>query len=288
MASTDVNQRITVEDIRKLALPLGTRVIAGDGLLHQPVSWATVIYPQDTIEAKTLQENEVVLLANKENSRLGKATIIDVIRWAADHKAAAVVLSENASSTAIAEAKAYSVPLLALPPNSQIRLVEKQIISLLIDRKVQIERRGTQIYRQLTQISSRNEGISELINTMARLTGKSVVIQDKRLKVVYSSVQPHFVSHWDDVEHFLKRSDNIPVEFQDRRRVTLADTSIVLQALSEPRLARLIAPVVTNEIGRGFLSIIGFDNELDDIDSLVVEYGAQACALEMAKQKSDQ
>ena len=39
----DVNTTITVEDVRKLALPLGTRVVAGDGLLTRTVTWATVI-----------------------------------------------------------------------------------------------------------------------------------------------------------------------------------------------------------------------------------------------------
>ena len=43
-------------------------------------------------------------------------------------------------------------------------MVEKAVVSLLVDHKGQIERRGTQIYRQLTQISSRNEGMAELIS----------------------------------------------------------------------------------------------------------------------------
>jgi purine catabolism regulator len=286
MTATEIKQIITVEDIRKLALPIGTRVVAGDGLLNRQATWTTVIYPEDGITVKSLQPGEVVLIAEKEGKRIGKVTDVEIIRWSADHDAAAIVLGDAPSSTALAEAKAYGMPLLALPPNSGIRLVEKAIISLLIDRKVQIERRGTQIYRQLTQISSRNEGMPELINTMARLTNKSVIIQDKRLKIVYNSVQPQFVSHWDEVEHFLKRPDNIPVEYQDRHRISQADTSVVLQSLPSPGLARLIAPVVTNDIGRGFLSIIGSDNELDDIDSLVAEYGAQACALEMAKAKA--
>ncbi|MFW5696823.1 MAG: PucR family transcriptional regulator, partial [Phototrophicaceae bacterium] len=41
-----------------------------------------------------------------------------------------------------------------------------------------------------------------------------------------------------------------------------------------------------SDIGRGYLSIVGRDNELDDIDLLVAEHGAAACALEMAKQKA--
>ncbi len=286
MTTTDIIEQITLEDIRKLSLPLGTRVAAGDGLLNQVVTWTLIVYLEDGIAHKSPQEGELILVAPIGKNAETEITERDIIRWASDCKASGVVLSDNPSPSSIAEAKAYGVPVLILPPTSRIRLVEKAIIGLLIDRKVQIERRGTQIYRQLTQISSQNEGMPELINSMARLTNKAVVIQDKRLRVVYNSVQPQFVANWEEVEQFLRKADNIPVDYQDRHRVAEVATAVQLQALPTPGLARLIAPVVTNDIGRGFLSIVGRDNELDDIDMLVAEHGAAACALEMAKAKA--
>lgn len=286
--TTEINERITIEDVRKLALPLGTRVVAGDGKLNEVVSWATIVYAEDNIALKSIQPGELVMLASAETngSKRIATTDVDIIRWAADGKASAVILNDNPSPASLAEAKAYGIPVLALPPGSRIRLVEKAVVSLLVNRKVQIERRGTQIYRQLTQISSRNEGMAELINAMARLTNKSVVIQDKRLRVVFNSVQPGFVGYWDDIELFLKKLDNLPVEYQDRHRVTEAEQAVQMQALPITNVARLVSPVITNNIGRGFLSIIGFDNDLDDIDMLVAEHGAAACGLEMAKAKA--
>lgn len=282
----DVIITITVEDVRKLALPLGTRVVAGDGLLGRPASWATVIYPSDSLDTKSLQTGEIVLVAPYDNLARAKNTDVDLIRWAADQSAAAVVLSHNPSPNAVAEAKAYSTPLLVLPPDSKIRAVEKTVISLLVDRKGQIERRGTQIYRQLTQISSRNEGMAELISAIARLTNKAVVIQDKRLHVTEHTLQPQFVGVWEDIEQFLRKQDNLPIELQDRMRVADLDQPAIMQSLPLPGIARLIAPVVTKGIGRGYLSIIGRDSDIDDIDLLVCEHGAAACALEMAKLKA--
>jgi purine catabolism regulator len=165
-------------------------------------------------------------------------------------------------------------------------MVEKAVVSLLVDHKGQIERRGTQIYRQLTQISSRNEGMPELINEMARLTNKAVVIQDKRLQILYSSVQPQFVAYWEEVENFLRKVDNLPVDMQDRHRVTEIENPVLMQSLPTPGMARLVSPIITKDVGRGYLSIIGRDSDLDDIDSLVAEHGAAACALEMAKAKA--
>src|SRR5688572_3661131 len=208
---TDATNILTVEDVRKLALPLGTRVVTGDGLLNRPVSWTSLIYLDDNFTAKTLQPDELVLVAPQANAKSPGHTDVDAVRWAADQKAAAMVLQDNPSPTALAEAKAYSMPILTLPPGNRPRMVEKTIVSLLVDRKGQFERRGTQIYRQLTQISSRNEGMSELINAMARLTGKAVVIQDKRLRVMEYTLQPQLVAMWDDVEIFLRKMDNVPV-----------------------------------------------------------------------------
>jgi PucR family transcriptional regulator, purine catabolism regulatory protein len=282
----DVNTVITVEDVRKLALPLGTRVVAGDGLLTRTVTWATVIYPESKAASKTIQKGEMVLLSAPENNSPRMTNDIDIVRWASDMQASAVVLSENASPTAIAEANAFGMPVLILPGGNRIRVVEKSIVSLLVDRKGQLERRATQIYKQLTQISSRNEGMSELINAMARLTNKGIVVQDKRLRIIESAVQPQFIGNWDDVELFLRNLYNLPIEIQDRHRVVEIENPVLLQSLPTPGLARFVCPIITKNVGRGYLSIIGRDSELDDIDLLVAEHGAAACALEMAKAKA--
>jgi len=283
---TDATNILTVEDVRKLALPLGTRVITGDGLLNRPVSWTTLIYLDDNFVNKPLQAEEMVIVAPQASPKSSAHSDVEVIRWAADQKASAVVLFDTPTPTALAEAKAYSMPIMTLPANSRPRMVEKTVVSLLVDQKGQLERRGTQIYRQLTQISSRNEGMVELINAMARLTGKAVVIQDKRMAVMEYTVQPQFVAMWDDIEGFLRQPNNLPVEIQDRHRVSEIDNPALMQSLAMPGVARLVAPIVTKGIGRGFLSIIGHDSDIDDIDLLVAEHGAAACALEMAKLKA--
>ena len=280
----DEQERVTAEDVRKLALPLGTRVIAGNGMLSRAVSWATVIYPENDTLPKSIQQDEMILVATPETGKR-HLTDLEIVRWACDLKAAAIVVSETPPPNVIAEANAFEMPLMLLPAGSRARMVEKAVVSLLVDRKGQIERRGIQIYRQLTQISSRNEGMPELINAIARLTNKAIVIQDKRLQFIGSVLQPQFAGLWEEVETFLRKLDNLPVELQDRHRVSEIENPALLQSLPTPGLARLVAPIVTKDVGRGYLSIIGHDTELDDVDQLVAEHGAAACALEMAKAK---
>ncbi len=278
-------QEITVEEIRKLALPLSTRIISGEGLLDRAVTWTTVIHPEDDITSKSVQKHELILFA-PVNNPLRAHSDSELVHWSAKVRAAAMIFSAAVNPTALAEAKSYNLPVLTLPDDIRIRDVEKTIISLLVYRKGQIERRGTQIYRQLTQISSRNEGMDELIDAMARLTKKAVIIHDKRLHPLSHKLQPQFVDIWDDVELFLKKQDNLPVELHDRHRVVDVDPPVLMQALPIAGMARLVAPIITSNVGRGYLSIIGREGDLDEIDQLVCEHGAAACALEMAKQKA--
>ncbi len=278
-------QDLTVEEIRKLALPLSAHVLSGEGLLDRSITWTTVIHPEDDIDSKSVQRHELILIASLTNPPKAHSDT-ELIHWAKKVEASAVLFCGLVSTSALAEAKSCHLPVLSLPEQTRIRDVEKTIIGLLVNRKGNIERRGTQIYRQLTQISSRNEGMDELISAMARLTKKTVILQDKRLRPISHKLRPSIIGVWDDVEIFLKKQDNLPVELHDRHRVIEVDPPVLMQALPVSGVARLVAPVITKNIGRGCLSIIGLESDLDEVDQLVCEHGAAACALEMAKQKA--
>ncbi len=278
-------QDLTVETIRKQALPLSARILSGEGLLDRAVAWTTVIHPEDDIASKALQARELILIAPVNNQRKAHGDA-EIVAWTAQAGAAAVVFCGPVSAAALAEANSLRVPVLSLPEAARIREVERAIISLLVNRKGQIERRGTQIYRELAEISTRNEGMNELLGAMARLTKKTVIAHDKRLNPLSQRLQPEFVGLWDEIELFLKKQDNLPVELHDRTRVVDVDPPVLLQALPVSGIARLVAPIITKNLGRGYLSIIGRESELDEIDQLVCEHGAAACALEMAKQKA--
>ena len=276
---------LTVEEIRKLALPLSTHILSGEGLLDRAITWTTVIYPEDDIASKSVQRRELILIAPLSNPPKAHSDT-ELIQWAQRVGASAVAFCGTVSATALAEAKSLNMPVMSLSDDVRVRDVEKTIISLIVNRKSQIDRRGTQIYRQLTQISSRNEGMNELIGAMARLTKKTVIVQDKRLHAISHKLQPNLIGIWEDVEYFLKKQDNLPVELHDRHRVVDVDPPVLMQALPLSGVARLVAPIVTKSIGRGYLSIIGLESDLDEVDQLVCEHGAAACALEMAKQKA--
>ena len=284
MSQTNAHE-ITVEEVRRLAMPLSAHIIAGEGRLDGAVTWATVIHPEDDLASKSIQKHELILFAPVSNPSKARSDS-ELVRWSAEAQAAAVAFSAAVSPTALAEAKSCHLPVMALSSDTRVRDVERTVISLLVNRKSQMERRGAQIYHQLTQMSSRNEGMDELIGAMARLTKKTVIIHDKRLHPLSHKLQPQFVDVWDDIELFLKKRNSLPAELHDRRRAVDVDPPVLLQALPIAGMARLVAPIIAKNVGRGYLSIIGREDDLDRIDQLVCEHGAAACALEMAKRKA--
>ncbi|MGV2435998.1 MAG UNVERIFIED_CONTAM: helix-turn-helix domain-containing protein [Anaerolineae bacterium] len=280
------NTAVTLEQIRKQALPIHTKIVAGNGQLHQVVNWVMIYYPELPLEQRTPNPGDLVLVANTGTQQFTQAEELTAIRKAEENKAVGLIFQKAISHSAITEANAYGIPVLIVPASHSIRQIERVIISLLVDRNNQLDRRGMQIYRELTEISARNEGINALIGAIARLTGKTTLIQDKYLRLMESEIQPNLYTIWDEIESYLKTMNSLPTDMQDRHRVKDITNPVMMQGLPVPGYARLVAPIVTKEIGRGYLSIIGAEDDLDEIDFLIAEHGALACALEMAKQKA--
>jgi purine catabolism regulator len=284
MSETETTSAITVEEVRKLALPIGTTVLTGHDALKNIVTWTALIYPQE-IGPKPLNKGELVILAPLERNLSIPNRDATVVRQAVEAQAAAVVLAENASALALQEAKAGNMPLLLLPAGHNVREVERTVITLLLDRQSQLERRGQQIYRQLTQISSQNEGMAELVSAIADLTNKSVIVHDKRLRLVQHVVHGELTNTWDQIIKFTGQANNLPERLRNRHNLNLTDPSFE-QDLPFGNAKRVVAPIVNQAVGRGYLSIVSPTEEIDEIDRLVAIHGAEACALEMAKAKA--
>jgi purine catabolism regulator len=93
------------------------------------------------------------------------------------------------------------------------------------------------------------------------------------------------MSHvWGDVLDALCSMSQLPEGLRDRRQAAAVagwrDQSL------PGGLSRLVCFIVSKGMARGYLSVVGVAGEVDALDQLVVEYGAAACALEMAKAKA--
>ncbi|MCC7446003.1 MAG: helix-turn-helix domain-containing protein [Anaerolineae bacterium] len=267
---------LTVDNICKLALPLGTVAVASGDSLTRPVCWALAINADSPLPY--LEGDELVLLIP------GKSDATPVVRACAEANVAAVVTLAPLSPMALAAAEIARLPVLQLPAGSRVRDLERTVVSLLLDRQGNIERRSTQIYQQLVQLASENVGLEQIVHELAKYINKAVVVQDKRFRIQVAAVPPQYAAVWEDIDEQLTERNTLPNSLRDRHRLPKHTSPVVRQPIGDNGLSRLIAPIVNQDVGRGFLSFIGED--FDEVDHLIIEHAAVVCALEMARAKA--
>ncbi len=174
--------------------------------------------------------------------------------------------------------------VVTLPAGASLRDIQQQALELIVNRQSYLVERGALVAQTLMTRSLEGGGLDGLAHAMADLTGKTVVVQDKRLRPLAEAVAPSMSAVWGDVLDALCSMSQLPEGLRDRRQAAAVagwrDQSL------PGGLTRLVCPIVSKGMARGYLSVVGVAGDVDALDQLVVEYGAAACALEMAKAKA--
>lgn len=269
----------TVETFCRYALPLGTTIVAGSGAISRPVRWVVSSNPGGALPY--LEGGELVLLAP------GDGDIATIIGACAEKNVAAIASLPPIAPIALAAAEHLGMPVLQIPAGNHIREMERTALSLLLDRQGHVERLSSQIYQQLVQLASENIGLDNIVHALGKFINKSVVVQDKHMRVKYVAVAPQLASEWDSITDILKDRHALPETLIDRHNLPRHASPGIVQPLRDDGLSRLIAPIVNQGIGRGYLSFITPPSiPFDDVDSLVISHATVVCALEMARAKA--
>ncbi len=278
---------ITVADLFRLALPAGTTVVAGARGLYRPVTWVSVLNTRPPA-FPDLRGGEIALLSLDAMRLLSdKLTLAGLVRDLAEMDIAAISVLGEIGAPAKAAAEAQGLPLLQLPENATLRSIERQIAQILMGNPIPPEQRAQEVREQLLQLSTENRGLEALTVVLANVVGKTVVVQDKRLRPLASAGLLTKTADWPNIEDALYDADPLPALFRDRMEVAQASPDPVAVPLPRVELRRLVAPIVAGKMGRGFLSIVFAEHEsYDDLDIAFARHGAAVCALEMAKEKA--
>jgi purine catabolism regulator len=255
---------VSLSELLRLAFPTGTQ--SPPGLARdQVVNWV-VMAGAGVAPA----EGDFVLCGSAPSRR-------ELSAWA---QAGVSGLAVPAETTV----PATPLPVVVLPPGASLRDVQRAALELIVNRQTYLMERGALVSQTLTRRALEGAGLEGLARAMFDLTGKTVVVQDKRLKPLAQAVAPAMSHVWTDVLDALSSFSQLPEGLRDRRQ---AAALAGLRDQSLPGgLMRLVCPIVAQGMARGYLSVVGSTGDLDALDQLVVEYGAAACALEMAKAKA--
>ncbi len=255
---------ITVRDVARLALPVGTTVVAGAAGLGRQVSWIATL--RATLPAfAELRGGELALLsveaARALDPRLTLAVLVRRLAQAPVPIAGVVALGAIAPEDEQAAEEAR-LPLLRLPAESDLREVEREITRLITDFDAQFERRAAQLYDLLTQCSLQGGGIGGLLDILQERTGQSVAFYapNGALRAQRSRGQSRLA-------------------LQALRPTTRGEEHLLNQQI-------WVEPVGNSALPAGYVAIAGA--MLDAWDRTAAQRGALALALELAKEQAAQ
>jgi len=276
---------INLGDVLRLALPLSTTVTAGDNQAKRNINWAILLTSWQDIQDQVAAGDLVVIPPNLQQ-QASTTTLSNHFEALAKLQVTGILLFHNVVKLVTEKASALNLPLLISPPDVTVREVYQSIVYLLADRQSATTERGMQLYRKLSEMSREEQGLQAMTDVICKLTGKIIVIQDKRLEIKAISAPQNTDIDIAELEEALTHREELPAVLRNRKAAAKARQSHWQQLLPVKNLGRLVSPIVSGDRARGYLSIIGPADELDMLDTLTAEHGAAACALEMAKAKA--
>jgi PucR family transcriptional regulator, purine catabolism regulatory protein len=270
------NNATTLQALLQFALPLGTTLAVGSP--DEQITWAVTIRAQPPAFPE-IYGGELALLSmdilRSYNSRMTLSEVIDSL---ADAGVNAIAVKDQISDVAIATAGNREVSLLALTQDSNLTSIERAVNTLIVNQSAQLTQRAIEIQRQLTRLAAENRDLNSLLQIMARATAKPVVVHDDA-GVLMAQVYPNMARRTGG----RALMHNLPYgAFQNwlNREAPNSEGSIVASPLGFTTVLKVEKRVA------GYLSLVSSNDRLDDFERLVLIYGADVCAIELAKNRA--
>ena len=277
--------QITISDLLRLALPLNTAALGGAEQARRTVEWVVLLTSWDGVEEQ-VQLNDLVIVPPSLQAKINETVLKQKLALMAEINVAGLLLFNPVSDDVGEQANKLNTHLLIVPESTSVREVNRAVAALLVDRQSATSERGMQLYRTLSEMSREDQGLDAMTELIAKLTGKIVVVQDKRMDIQAIALPQNNEIALEPLQEMLQQRDELPPVLRNRKAAAHARQSHWQQFLPIENVGRLVSPIISGDRARGYLSVIGPADQLDLLDKLAVEHGAAACALEMAKAKA--
>ena len=277
--------QVNVGDLLRLALPLDTTLQGAGADPRRYVNWLAVVTEWANLEEQ-VEPNDLVLIPAALQGQLTASNAGERLRPLAELPAAALLLFSPVADGLKPVLDELQLTILVAPPGATPREIHESVALLLLDRQAATSERAMQLYRQLSTMSREGMGLEAMTEVMSKLTGNIVAVQDKRLEIQAISWPSNTAVDHAELIAALQQREALPPVLRNRKAAAKSRQTVWQLVLPIENLGRLISPIISGDRARGYLSVIGPAGELDMLDSLTVEHGAAACALDMAKAKA--
>ena len=264
----------SIESLLRYSLPLGASVVAGDPATR--INWSVTIRAQPPAFPDIYGGELALVSMDVLRSFDDRLRLADVIRSLADINVNAVLATGVISQPSIDVANDCGTALVEVPESTSLTTVERAVNSLLLNQSARLTERAIEIQRQLTRLAAENRDLGSLLGVMARAIGKPIVIHDAA-GVMISQIHPNAG------RRVPRRRGALPLrEFQS----WLTNAAPAKQGMVSGSPLGFTAVLQVEKRVAGYLSLVDQTSELDEFKRLVLAYGADVCAIEMAKNRA--
>jgi PucR family transcriptional regulator, purine catabolism regulatory protein len=276
--SMTTNNAVTLQSLLQFALPLGTTLVVGSA--DTSISWAVTIRAQPPAFPEIYGGELALLSMDLLRSYNSRITLSEVISSLADVGVQAIAVWDNISDVAMATAADRNVSLLALAENSNLPSLERAVNALIVNESAQLTQRAIEIQRQLTRTAAENRDLNSLLQIMARAMAKPIVIHDDA-GVLMAQVYPNMARRSASGRALMQSLPYGAFQTWLNREAPSSEGSIVASPLGYTTVLKVEKRVA------GYLSLVANNgDQLADFDRLVLSYGADVCAIELAKNRA--
>ncbi len=272
---------LTVRDILQLAMPAGTKVLAGSEGLGREVRWVRVfrsIAPALGIESP----NELVLLSLEASQALGRGqSLASILHELHGLKVSAVVALGETTPADRATAELLVLPLLGLPPGASLREIAQHAISLLSRQYLVWEERVSQVCQEIARLANEEKGLGAILELLADRLVKIVAIQDEDLRLYSYAISSQFPLSREEGKKLLAEMSPREVGPWWEGEVSWPVPLGVSAPIGYSRYC-----VKTSEGAVGYLCVLGGESTIGEFDKLLLRRAASICALEMARERA--
>lgn len=271
------NKPATLQALLQFALPLGSTLVTGSP--DVTISWAVTLRAQPPAFPDIYGGELALVSMDILHSYDSRITLAEVVESLAEVGVNSVAVMDSISQTTITVANDRQISLISLPGDSNLASIERAVNKLIVNQSAQLTQRAMEIQRQLTRLAAENRDLNSLLQIIARATAKPVVVHDDA-GVLMAQVYPNVTRRGASGRTLLQ---SLPYgAFQNwlNRDTPNSQSTIVHSPIGFTTVLKVEKRVA------GYLSLVDSADTLDEFDRLVLTYGADVCAIELAKSRA--
>ena len=285
----------TLEDIYRLALPQGSRVLFGRKLLGRPVSWACSLRPSPPA-FPNLEGEELALIDIEDLRQIDPQMRLDRVINSLHHaRISAIGVLGDVPEDAVAVAEENQIPLIALSDSEPLLSVERTVIRLIVDRGGYLAAKAADLQRELTRIELDGGGMEMMAELLARFSEQPVLfLKDEGTPIAFAGLEDLTEQHKRRVltslpSHTTLRSW-LAAKFGTEPSESTELTGILPFDSKQRFREMVVSPVIVAERVEGYCLLLrsnsSISNEISTVERLAVLQGAGAAALAWSREQA--